>query len=47
MGLPSGADAAASGLGGERDSNVVGAGRCAGRPAAAHIPDPGHVEGEA
>lgn len=42
-----GADAAASGLGGEGHSNLVGAGGRAGRPAAVHTPGPGHVEGEA
>lgn len=46
-GLPSGADAAASGLGGQGHSNLVGAGRRAGWPAVAHPPGRGHVEGEA
>lgn len=47
MGLSAGADAAASGLGGERHSDLVGADRRAGWPAVAHASGPGHVEGEA
>lgn len=45
--LPSGADTGASGLGGQRGSTLVDAGRRAGRPAVAHTAGPGHVEGEA
>lgn len=45
--LPSGADTAASGLGGEGHPCLVGAGRRAGRSAAADPTSFGHVEGEA
>lgn len=47
MGLSAGADTAASGLGGEGHSDLVGAGRRTGWPAVAHTSGPGHVEGEA
>lgn len=47
MGLSAGADSAASGLGGEGHSDLVGAGRRTGWPAVAHTSGPGHVEGEA